>query len=96
MLYQSEIDQNTKIGRTNVINIYKHGYVGISSNLIGLLSLANGQWPLPERWMTCRVKHWPFKLWFAVVTEEILQMLHFVTVSTQEHLVLSLSLYMVC
>ena len=38
------------------ISIYKLGDVGISSNLIGLLSLTNGHCPPPGRWI---MKQWP-------------------------------------
>ena len=34
-----------------VISIYKLGDVGISSNLIGSLSLTNGECPSPGRWV---------------------------------------------
>ena len=37
-------------------SIYELGDVGISSNLIGSLSLANGQCPPPGRWI---MKQWP-------------------------------------
>ena len=40
------------------ISIYKLGDVGISSNLIGSLSLTNGQCPPPGRWI---MKQWPAK-----------------------------------
>ena len=39
-----------------VISIYKLGDVGISSNLIGSLSLTNGHCPPPGRWI---MKQWP-------------------------------------
>ena len=39
-----------------IISIYKLGDVGISSNLIGSLSLTNGHCPPPGRWI---MKQWP-------------------------------------
>ena len=50
------------------ISIYKLGDVGISSNLIGLLSLTNGHCPPPGRWI---MKQWPSGVnsRFAEVTE---------------------------
>ena len=49
------------------ISIYKLSDVGISSNLIGLLSLTNGQSPPPGR---CIMKQWPgVNSCFAEVTE---------------------------
>ena len=56
------------------INIYKLGDVGITSNLIGSLSLINGQCPPPGRWI---MKQWPAgaNARFAEVTEnDILRM----------------------
>ena len=56
------------------ISLYKLGDVGISSNLIGSLSLANRQCPPPGRWI---MKQWPdgVNSRFAEVTEkDILQM----------------------
>ena len=38
------------------ISIYKLGDVGVSSNLIGSLSLTNGHSPAPGRWI---MKQWP-------------------------------------
>ena len=38
------------------ISIYKLGDVGITSNLIGSLSLTNGHCPPPGRWI---MKQWP-------------------------------------
>ena len=55
------------------ISIYKLGDVGISSNLIGSLSLTNGHCPPPGRWI---MKQWPVGVnsRFAEVTEnDILQ-----------------------
>ena len=54
-------------------SIYKLGDVGISSNLIGSLSLANGQYPPPGRWI---MKQWPaVNSRFTQVTEnDILRM----------------------
>ena len=49
-----------------VISIYKLGDIGILSNLIDSLSLANGQCPTPGRSIICKVNE-----------EEILQMLTF-------------------
>ena len=51
-----------------VISIYKLGDVGISSNLIGSLSLTNGHCPPPGRWI---MKQWPAGVnsRFAEVTE---------------------------
>ena len=40
----------------NGTSIYKLGDVGISSNLIGSLSLTNGHCPPPRRWIK---KQWP-------------------------------------
>ena len=57
-----------------VISIYKLGEVGISSNLIGSLSLTNGHCPPPGRWI---MKQWPacVNSRFAEVTEsDILRM----------------------
>ena len=57
-----------------VISIYKLGDVGISSNLIGSLSLTNGHCPPPGRWI---MKQWPAGVnsCFAEVTEnDILRM----------------------
>ena len=57
-----------------IISIYKLGDVGISSNLIGLLSLTNGHCPPPGRWI---MKQWPAGVnsRFAEVTEnDILRM----------------------
>ena len=50
------------------ISIYKLGDVGISSNLIGSLSLTNGHCPPPWRWI---MKQWPAGVnsCFAKVTE---------------------------
>ena len=50
------------------ISIYKLGDVGISSNLIGSLSLTNGHCPPPGRWI---MKQWPVGVnsRFAEVTE---------------------------
>ena len=56
------------------ISMYKLGDVGISSNLIGSLSLTNGQCPPPGRWI---MKQWPAGVSsrFAEVTEnDILRM----------------------
>ena len=56
------------------ISIYKLGDVGISSNLIGSLSLNNGHCPPPGRWI---MKQWPAGVnsCFAEVTEnDILRM----------------------
>ena len=39
-----------------LISIYKLGDVGISSNLIGSLSLTTGHCPPPGRWI---MKQWP-------------------------------------
>ena len=44
------------IAETFLISIYKLGDVGISSNLIGSLSLTNGHCPPPGRWI---MKQWP-------------------------------------
>ena len=54
--------------RTNLISVYKLGDVGISSNLIGLLSMTNGHCPPPGRWI---MKQWPAGVnsRFAEVTE---------------------------
>ena len=51
-----------------MISIYKLGDVGITSNLIGSLSLTNGQCPPPGRWI---MKQWPASVnsRFAQVTE---------------------------
>ena len=57
-----------------MISIYKHGDVGISSNLIGSLFLTNGKCPPPGRWI---MKQWPacVNSRFAEVTEkDILRM----------------------
>ena len=57
-----------------MISIYKLGDVGITSNLIGSLSLTNGQCPPPGRWI---IKQWPASVnsRFAQVTEnDILRM----------------------
>ena len=57
-----------------IISIYKLGDVGISSNLIGSLSLTNGHCPPPRRWI---MKQWPAGVnsRFAEVTEnDILRM----------------------
>ena len=40
----------------NIISVYKLGDEGISSNLIGSLSLTNGHCPPPRRWI---MKQWP-------------------------------------
>ena len=40
----------------NITSIYKLVDVGISSNLIGSLSLTNGHRPPPRRWI---MKQWP-------------------------------------
>ena len=59
---------------TTVISIYKLGDVGISSNLIGSLSLTNGHCPPPGRWI---MKQWPAGVnsCFAEMTEnDILRM----------------------
>ena len=56
------------------ISIYKLGDVGITSNLIGSLSLTNGHCPPPGRWI---MKQWPAGVnsRFAEVTEnDILRM----------------------
>ena len=42
-----------------VISIYKLDNVSISRNLIGSLSLANGQYPLPKRLSIFGVKQMP-------------------------------------
>ena len=55
-------------------SIYKLGDIGISSNLIGSLSLTNGHCPPPGRWI---MKQWPAGVnsCFAEVTEnDILRM----------------------
>ena len=39
-----------------IINIYKLGDIGITSNMIGSLSLTNGHCPPPGRWI---MKQWP-------------------------------------
>ena len=39
-----------------IFSIYKLGAIGISSNLIGLLSLTNGHCPSSGRWI---MKQWP-------------------------------------
>ena len=51
-----------------IISIYKLGDIGISSNLIGLLSLTNGHCPPLGRWI---MKQWPADInsCFAKVTE---------------------------
>ena len=57
-----------------IISIYKLGDVGISSHLIGSLSLTNGHCPPPGRWI---MKQWPADVnsRFAEVTEnDILRM----------------------
>ena len=50
------------------ISMYKLGDVGVSSNLIGSLSLTNGHCPPPRRWI---MKQWPAAVnsRFAEVTE---------------------------
>ena len=56
------------------ISIYKLGDVGITSNVIGSLSLTNGHCPPPGRWI---IKQWPAGVnsRFAKVTEnDILRM----------------------
>ena len=45
-----------KLKSISIVSIYKLGDVGISSNLIGSLSLTNGQCPPPGRWI---MKQWP-------------------------------------
>ena len=60
--------------RIKLISIYKLGDVGITSNLIGSLSLTNGHCPPPGRWV---IKQWPAGVnsRFAEVTEnDILRM----------------------
>ena len=59
------LDYNSSISK---ISIYKRGDIGISSNLIGSLSLTNGQCPPPWRWI---MKQWPAGVnsRFAEVTE---------------------------
>ena len=42
--------------RISSISLYKLGDVGISSNLIGSLSVTNGHCPPPGRWI---MKQWP-------------------------------------
>ena len=57
-----------------IISIYKLGDVGITSNLIGSLSLTNGHFPPPGRWI---MKQWPAAVnsRFSEVTEnDILRM----------------------
>ena len=56
-----------------VISIYKFGDIGISSNLIGSLSLTNGHCPPPGRWI---MKQWPASVssHFAEVTENDFRM----------------------
>ena len=44
------------IDMTYYHTVYKLGDVGISSNLIGSLSLTNGHCPPPGRWI---MKQWP-------------------------------------
>ena len=46
----------TRVRGIIVISIYKLGDAGISSNLIGSLSLTNGHCPPPGRWI---MKQWP-------------------------------------
>ena len=56
------------------ISIYKLGDVGITSNVIGSLSLTNGHCPPPRKWT---IKQWPAGVnsRFAKVTEnDILRM----------------------
>ena len=76
--YGSGIDQSQNAKSVShiiiIISIYKLGDVGISSNLIGSLSLTNGHCPPPGRWI---MKHWSAGVnsCFAEVTEnDILRM----------------------
>ena len=48
-----------KVRITLNISEYKIGDVVISSNLIGSLTLDNGQCPAPGRWIIYGVKQWP-------------------------------------
>ena len=52
---RSEALEGTSIN-VMIISIYKLGDVGITSNLIGSLSLTNGHCPPAGRWIT---KQWP-------------------------------------
>ena len=51
-----EVSKTLLLLEVTVISIYKLGDVGISSNLIGSLSLTNGHCPPPGRWI---MKQWP-------------------------------------
>ena len=77
---------NTKYLLVFNISTYKLCKVGISSNLIGSLSLANDQCPPPRRWIICRVN----SRLVVVTEEEIFQMLTFLDLKC---IVLSPSLY---
>ena len=52
----NEVTKSLLLLEITVISIYKLGDVGISSNLIGSLSLTNGHCPPPGRWI---MKQWP-------------------------------------
>ena len=74
--YQALIDSLHQI---IFISIYKLSDVGITSNLIGSLSLTNGHCPPPGRWI---MKQWPTGVnsRFAEVTEnDILRMQDIIT-----------------